>query len=193
MTRNKNKYKCCTSCNNGQGEWGFHWKDGHKEWKNKQGKNPSVHFSNPTNNAIIYCSHLINTIEESMEDESKGRDDSQINDLIPLGRFELLEWLLKKACSPLMLYFYYFMMSMWPWILLEREIFWRWSLITSSSHCHNNPVLVPPCNPPDPVKDIYDGQTYDLKTRVDIWTRMYVVPVEYGTFSQKFHLAMCFF
>ena len=45
------------------------------------------------------------------------------------------------------------------------------------------PVLVPPCKPPDPVKDIYDGQTYDLKTRVDIWTSMDVVPVEYGTFA----------
>ena len=54
---------------------------------------------------------------------------------------------------------------------------------TSSSQCHNNPVLVPPCKPPGTVKDLYDGQTYDLKTRVDIWTRMDVVPVEYGTFT----------
>ena len=54
-------------------------------------------------------------------------------------------------------------MLMWPWISLERESCWKWSLRTSSSQCHNNPVLVPPCNPPDPVKDLYDGQTYDLK------------------------------
>ena len=65
--------------------------------------------------------------------------------------------------------------------------------MTSSSQCHNNPVLVPPRKPPNPVKDIYDGQTYDLKTRVDIWTRMNIVPVEYGTFAQTFHLAMWFF
>ena len=65
--------------------------------------------------------------------------------------------------------------------------------MTSSSQCHNNPVLVPPRKPPDPVKDIYDGQIYDLKTRVDIWTRMDVVPVEYGTFAQTFHLTMGFF
>ena len=26
------------------------------------------------------------------------------------------------------------------------------------------------------MKDLFGGQTYDLKTRVDIWTRMNVVP-----------------
>ena len=43
------------------------------------------------------------------------------------------------------------------------------------------------------MKDLYDGHTYDLKTRVDIWTRMDVFPVEYGTFTQTFHLRMRFF
>ena len=43
------------------------------------------------------------------------------------------------------------------------------------------------------MKDIYDGHTHDLKTRVDIWTRMDIVIVEYGTFDQKFHLTMLFF
>ena len=66
-------------------------------------------------------------------------------------------------------------------------------MMTSSSQCHNNLVLVPPRKPPDPVKDIYDGQIYDLKTRVDIWKRMDVVPVEYGTFAQTFQLTMWFF
>ena len=84
-------------------------------------------------------------------------------------------------------------MLMWPWILLERESCQRWSLSTSSSQSHNNPVLVPPRKPSEPVKDIYDGQTYDLKTRVDIWTRMDVFPVEFGTFAQTFHLTMWFF
>ena len=84
-------------------------------------------------------------------------------------------------------------MSMWPWISLERESFWRWNLMTSSSQCLSNLVLVPPRKAPDPVKDLYDGQIYNLKTRVDIWTRMDVVPVEYGTFAQKFHLTMWFF
>ena len=62
-----------------------------------------------------------------------------------------------------------------------------------SSQCHNNPILVPPCKPPNPVKDIYDSHIYDLKTRVDIWTRMDVVPVEYETFAQKFHLKIWLF
>ena len=61
------------------------------------------------------------------------------------------------------------------------------------SQCQNKPVLVPPSKPPYPVKDLYDGQTYDLKTSVDIWTRMDVVPVEYGTFAQTFHLTIWFF
>ena len=65
--------------------------------------------------------------------------------------------------------------------------------MTSSIQCHNNPVLVPPRKPPDSVKDLYDGQIYDLKTRVDIWTRMDVIPVEYGKFAQSFHLTMWFF
>ena len=61
--------------------------------------------------------------------------------------------------------FYYSMMSMWPWISLERESCWRWSLRTSSSQCRNKPVLVTPRKAPDPVKDLYDGQTYDLKKK----------------------------
>ena len=75
----------------------------------------------------------------------------------------------------------------------------RWRVVgdgflrTSSSQCHNNPVFVPPRKPPDHVKDIYDGQTYDLKTSLDIWTRMDIFPVEYGTFAQTFHLTMRFF
>ena len=65
--------------------------------------------------------------------------------------------------------------------------------MTCSSQCHNNPVLVPPCKSTDTVKDLYDGQIYDLKTRMDIWKRMEVVSVEYGTFTQTFHLTMWFF
>ena len=65
--------------------------------------------------------------------------------------------------------------------------------MTSSSQCHSNPVFVHPRKPPDPVKNSYKGQTHDLKTRVDIWMRVGMVPVDYGTFSQKFHLTMWLF
>ena len=90
MTCNEKKYKWCISCNNGKGAWGFHWKDGHEEWKHKQGKKLSGHFSNPANNAVIYCSYLMTTSEESIEKEAKGLDDSQNDDFISLSCFELL-------------------------------------------------------------------------------------------------------
>ena len=63
MTCNNKKYKWCIYFNDGQGAWGFHCKDVHEEWKNKQSKNPSVCFSNPANNAVIYCSYLMTTSE----------------------------------------------------------------------------------------------------------------------------------
>ena len=85
------------------------------------------------------------------------------------------------------------MMSVWPWISLERDNYWKCSPMTSSSQCHNNPVLVPNYKPADPVKDMYNGQNYDLKTRLYIFKRMDVVPVEYGTFTQTFHLTMWLF
>ena len=58
--------------------------------ENKQGKNPSICFYNPTTNAVISCSYLMTTSEESMEEEEKGGGDSQNNDFISLVRFELL-------------------------------------------------------------------------------------------------------
>ena len=70
------------------------------------------------------------------------------------------------------------MMSMCPWISLNRESYWRWSLGKISIQCHNNPVLVPSLKSPDPANDIYDGQTYEMKKRVDIWTKMYVVTLK---------------
>ena len=90
MTLNNKKYKWCTSYNNGQGAWGFHWKDVHKGWKNNQGNTPSVSFSNPATNAVIYCSYILTTIEDSTEEEAKGGDDGQSNDFISLSCFELL-------------------------------------------------------------------------------------------------------
>ena len=85
------------------------------------------------------------------------------------------------------------MMSVWPWISLEKDIFWIWNLRKSYIQCHNNLVLVPPRKPPNRVKYIYSGQAYDLKTRVDIWTRMDVVAVDYGKINHTFHLTMWFF
>ena len=85
------------------------------------------------------------------------------------------------------------MRSVWPGISLERESYWILILRISSSQCHSNPVLFLPCKTPDPVKDLYDGHTYDLKTGVDVWIRIDVFQVEYGTFAQTFHLMIWFF
>ena len=57
----------------------------------KQGKNPSGRVSNPATNAGIYFSYLMNTSEKSIEEESKGGDDSQNDDFISLSRFKLIE------------------------------------------------------------------------------------------------------
>ena len=84
--------------------------------------------------------------------------------------------------------FHFLMMLVWPCILIERESSRRLSLRTSSSQCHSNPVLVPPNKPLDPVKDLYGGKTYHLKTRMNIWTSIDEVPVEYGKIAQTFHL-----
>ena len=43
------------------------------------------------------------------------------------------------------------------------------------------------------MKDLYDGQTHELKKMVDICTRTDVVPVEYGKFTHTFHLNIWFF
>ena len=87
MTRNNKKYKWWTSCNNGQGAWVFHWKDGREECKTNQGKKLSIRFTNTSTNAVIYYSYLMTTSEESTEDKPKGGDDSQRNDFISLSRF----------------------------------------------------------------------------------------------------------
>ena len=68
MNRNKNYYKWCTSCNDGNGAWGYHWKVGHKEWKEKQFNNKSVHFSDPSTNAVIYSSYLMVTSENYVKE-----------------------------------------------------------------------------------------------------------------------------
>ena len=91
MTHNNKKYKWCTYLNLGKGAWGFQWKDGHKEWKDKQDKKPSGRFSNPITNAVIYLSYLITTNEDSTEEQAKGGGDIQMNDFISLSSFELHE------------------------------------------------------------------------------------------------------
>ena len=66
------------------------------------------------------------TSDESMEEEAKGWDDSQNNDFISLSHFELLEWLLKRAFSPIMLFLKLFLLfnnvDVVLYIALEGEL-----------------------------------------------------------------------
>ena len=55
---------------------------------------------------------------------------------------------------------------------------------TRSIQCHNTLVFISTFKPPNTVMNIYEGHIYDLKTRVDIWKSMDVVPVEYVTLAQ---------
>ena len=63
MNCKKHRYKWCTSCNNDNGAWGYHWKIEHREWKEKQVKDKLVQFSDSATNAVIYCSYLMSTSE----------------------------------------------------------------------------------------------------------------------------------
>ena len=49
---------------------------------------------------------------------------------------------------------------------------------TSSIQCHRKLILVPSHRPLDTMVNIYGGHVFDLKTRVDIWMRIDLVPVE---------------
>ena len=85
------------------------------------------------------------------------------------------------------------MLSVCTWMSLYMDSCWIWILRKIPIQSHSILVLVPPIKPPDTVMDHYDGQTYDLKIRMDIWRSMDMVPVEYGIFPQKSHLKMWFF
>ena len=49
-----------------------------------------------------------------------------------------------------------------------------WSSVTVN---YSKLILVPYHKPLDPMMYFYDGQKIDLKTRLDIWIRMDVIPV----------------
>ena len=44
--------------------------------------------------------------------------------------------------------------------------------------CHSKLILVPSHKQLDSMINLYDGQNFDLKTRVGIWMRLYVIPLE---------------
>ena len=58
MTRNNNKYKCCIYYNNGNVEWGFHWKSVQRKWKEKQVRKYLVLFDDSYTNLVLFLSYL---------------------------------------------------------------------------------------------------------------------------------------
>ena len=77
MNRNKSQYKWCTYFNDGNGVWGYHWKVDNREWKEKQTKNKSVHFSDPSTNVVVYCSYIMATNDKYVKEYSEDGDNSQ--------------------------------------------------------------------------------------------------------------------
>ena len=64
------------------------------------------------------------------------------------------------------------------WLFLEREGYCSYIMRTRSSQCHSNLIFVTSRKPLDHMMDIYGGQAFDLKTRVDIWIRMDMILLE---------------
>ena len=120
-------------------------------------------------------------------------DDIQITYLICLSQFELIELLIKIIYSHILINFQCFILMVWTWISLDRNSSLSWSLSTRSIQCHNKPDLFPYCKQTNLVNVYIWGYTHHLKTRVDIWTRMGVVLVDYGMFPHLFILKICFF
>ena len=89
-----------------------------------------------------------------MEEEQDSGGASQDTDFAFLSSFGLLELLIQRIYSLLLLIFYYFVITVWPWILFGRGYSWSWILSTSSIQCHSNPVFVIPHKPPNNMKDI---------------------------------------
>ena len=77
-------------------------------------------------------------------------------------------------------------------ISLEREISWINIISANSSQFHSNPIFVTPHKTPNTIMDLYDGWEFDLKSRINIWTRMDVFPIKYVTLAHIFQSIMRF-
>ena len=77
MNRNNKKYKWCISCNNGQGAWGFHWKNGHEEWKIKQGKTDDmITYGLLAQESLREYSNIVNSKQVDLKSRHSGNDIS---------------------------------------------------------------------------------------------------------------------
>ena len=177
MNRNKHHYRWCTSCNNSNVEWGYHWKIDHREWKEKQVKNKLVQFSDSATNAVIYCSYPIPLVRSMWRD--KAGMGIRVSHLF-------------NSYAPNIPTWYFFSLNIfsvaldlaWEGKILELE-----SENTRSNQCHGKLIFLPPHKPLDHMMDLYEGQKIDLKTRGDIWIWMDEIPVELGSFGMILKLS----
>ena len=66
MTLNNDKHQWFISCNNGYDDCGFNCRGGHKEWEENQRNKKLFQFANYATVAVIKCSYLVATSEETM-------------------------------------------------------------------------------------------------------------------------------
>ena len=74
------------------------------------------------------------TSEEYTKEEQKGGDDIQKNDFISLSPFELLKRLLKRVCSPLMIYLVFYDVD------VALDLAWEGELLDMESEYKLHPV-----------------------------------------------------
>ena len=74
------------------------------------------------------------------------------------------------------------MLLVWPLILIYRESSWVCIMREISIQIKINLVLVTPRKAPYTTMDHDYGNTHGLNIRVDIWTDIYMVPIEYINF-----------
>ena len=53
-----------------------------------------------------------------------GGDNSQDTDFVSPGNFELLELINKKIYTYLFMSFHYFIISVCPWLSIDRDVSW---------------------------------------------------------------------
>ena len=99
----------------------------------------------------------------------------------------MIELAIKIIYSPLLINFQYFIILVCLWISLERKISWSWSMSKKSRQFHSIPDLFPPCKIPNTLMNISMTVILVIK-KVDIWTSMGVVLLDFGIFTILFTL-----
>ena len=104
-----------------------------------------------------------------------------------MSHFDIIELPIKIIYSPLLINFQYFIILVWPWISIESKSSWSWSMRTKYRQFHNIAQLFPPFKTPNNLMNISMTVILVIK-KVDIWTSMGVVLLDFGIFTILFTL-----